>query len=182
VPDPSISDEEAIDLIRSPPGTEIKKKDDKNVAPSKNKSSKDSGWKEGKHGSADTLTFDGNDHDEIIDDYVASSKFGSNSGNSKDIFTRCLNITLETQGSTYKPVILNANALVALKRSEVFVCRPSSKNKRATFYRNMLPDIAIAISQPCHRFFHLEDFEFAYLSTKSCPYSKLKSVGEYGSL
>ncbi len=182
VPDPSISDEEAIDLIRSPPGTEIKKKDDKNVAPSKNKSSKDSGWKEGKHGSADTLTFDGNDHDEIIDDYVASSKFGSNSGNSKDLFTKCLNITLETQGSTYKPVILNANALVALKRSEVFVCRPSSKNKRATFYRNMLPDIAIAISQPCHRFFHLEDFEFAYLSTKSCPYSKLKSVGEYGSL
>ena len=45
--------------------------------------------------------------------------------------------------------------------------------------RNMLPDIPIAISQPCHRFFHLEDFEFAYLSTKRCPYSRLKNVGEY---
>lgn len=48
--------------------------------------------------------------------------------------------------------------------------------------RNMLPEIPIAISQPCHRFFHQEDFEFAYLSDQKCPYSRLKSVGEYGSL
>lgn len=46
----------------------------------------------------------------------------------------------------------------------------------------MLADIPIAISQPCHRFFHLEDFEFAYLSEKRCPYSRLKNVGEYGSI
>jgi hypothetical protein len=46
----------------------------------------------------------------------------------------------------------------------------------------MLPEITIAISQPCHRFFHLEDFEFAYLSSKFCPYSRLKNVGEYGYL
>jgi intraflagellar transport protein 122 len=69
-----------------------------------------------------------------------------------------------------------------MRRSEVFVCRPSSKDKRATFYRNMLPDISIAISQPCHRFFHLEEFESAYLGTKSCPYSRFKNVGEYSSL
>lgn len=46
----------------------------------------------------------------------------------------------------------------------------------------MLPEIPIAISQPCHRFFHLEDFELSYLSEKKCPYSRLKSVGEYGSI
>lgn len=50
------------------------------------------------------------------------------------------------------------------------------------FVRNMLPELPVAISQPCHRFFHLEDFEFAYLSNKKCPYSRLKNVGEYGSL
>lgn len=77
---------------------------------------------------------------------------------------------------------VDANTLLAMKRSDVFVCKPSSPNKRATFYKNMLPDIPIAISQACHRFFHLEDFEFAYLSEKKCPYSRLKNVGEYGSL
>jgi hypothetical protein len=46
----------------------------------------------------------------------------------------------------------------------------------------MLPEITIAISQPCHRFFHLEDFEFSYLSEGNCPYSRLKNIGEYGSL
>ena len=45
-----------------------------------------------------------------------------------------------------------------------------------------MPEIAVAVSQPCNRFFHLEDFEFAYLSSKSCPYSRVKNVGEYGSL
>lgn len=50
------------------------------------------------------------------------------------------------------------------------------------FLRNMLPELPIAISQPCNRFFHLEDFEFAYLSSKNCPYSRVKNVGEYGSV
>jgi len=99
-----------------------------------------------------------------------------------DLFTRCLNLTLERQKSSYTPVKVDANTLLAMRRSEVYVCRPSSKSKRATFYKNMLPEIPIAISQPCHRFFHLEDFEFSYLSEQRCPYSRLKSVGEYGSL
>ena len=110
------------------------------------------------------------------------------------------------QKGTYTPVKVDANTLLSINRLEVFVCRPSSKSKRATFYRylllsmllltvlviikysttyisrNMLPDIPVAISQPCHRFFHQEDFEFAYLSNKKCPYSRLRSVGEYGSL
>jgi hypothetical protein len=102
-------------------------------------------------------------------------------------------------------VKVDADTLLSIPRAEVFVCRPSGKalGKRATFYRsvdqyrrdllsltvvvlcsgrNMLPDIPVAISQPCHRFFHQEDFEFAYLSNKRCPYSRLKNVGEYGSL
>ena len=103
--------------------------------------------------------------------------------------------------------MLDANALSSLKRTEIFVCKPPKKDMRATFYRyayciyvhvchirlvvmyffffpyrNMLPDIAIAVSQPSRRFFHLEDFEFAYLSNGSCPYSRVKDVGEYGSL
>ena len=59
---------------------------------------------------------------------------------------------------------------------------PSSPLTIVPFLRNMLPELPIAISQPCNRFFHLEDFEFAYLSSKNCPYSRVKNVGEYGSV
>ena len=162
VPDPSITDEEAIDMIRQSP-------------PEKGSSGKGSSWNESKMGDADAMTFDG-PSGFVDDDYTGPG--------SEDLFTKHLNATLEQQSdaSSYIHVTLPAHALLSIKRSEVFVCRPSSKDMRATFYRNMLPDISIAISQPCHRFYHLEDFEFAYLSQKCCPYSRTKNVGEYGSL
>ncbi len=162
VPNPNISDEEAIDLIRQSPN-----------GSGGSRNSSDS-WNESKTGNADTMTFDG---PSFVDDDI-------NAPGGVDLFTRHLNAALESQGNatSYIPVTVDANGLMSIKRSEVFVCRPSTSGKRATFYKNMLPDISIAISQPCHRFFHLEDFEFEYLSEKRCPYSRLKNVGEYGSL
>ena len=164
-PDPSISDDDAIELIRQQPGA---------GGATKSRGKSGSGWKEGKMDDADVMTLDD-------DDYLDKAAMGPG-GMEKDSFTRALNLTLETQGAAYRPIALGANALANLKRSEVFVCRSTTKGQRATFYRNMLPDIAVAVSQPCNRFFHLEDFEFAYLSNKGCPYSRLKNVGEYGSL
>jgi hypothetical protein len=46
----------------------------------------------------------------------------------------------------------------------------------------MLPDIRIAISHPCNKFFHLEDLELEWLTNKKCPYSRIKNIGDYGSL
>eukprot|EP01035_Chromulina_nebulosa_P019342 gene19342-25207_t len=158
VPEPKISDEETIELIRQQ---------------SNELSKRFNNWKESKDGDADVIRFDGND------DYDYDR---NNSNDGTELFTKCLNKTIAQQKSSYLPVTVDANTLLSMKRSEVFVCRPSSQDKRATFYKNMLPEIPIAISQPCHRFFHLEDFEFAYLSNKGCPYSRLKNVGEYGSL
>ncbi len=47
----------------------------------------------------------------------------------------------------YLAVTVGADALLAMKRTEIFVCRPSSKNKRATFYRyvNMYMHVYIYI-------------------------------------
>jgi intraflagellar transport protein 122 len=171
VPDQRISDEDAIDMIRLSPGDKRRS----------------GGWKEGKEGDADTMTLDADDDADGGGGgrgrYAGGGfeGFGKDHGDG-DMFTKCVNSTLEKQKNAYIPTTVDAETLSSMNRSEVYVCRPSSKNKRATFYRNMLPEISIAISQPCHRFFHLEDFEFAYLSNKNCPYSRLKSVGEYGSL
>jgi len=173
VPEPSISDEEAIELIRT------------NPASGRNRpvgSPDKSGWNEGKMGDADMMQFGSLDSTE---DMMGSSTELRGGIPSEELFPMCLNRTLETQmnAMSYVPVTVDtATLLHGMKRSEVFVCRPSSQNKRATFYKNMLPEIEIAISQSCHRFFHLEDFEFAYLSNKACPFSRLKDVGEYGSL
>lgn len=187
VPDPSISDEEAIDMIRQPSAAaggsfySSSSKGSSNDEFKADEKGRGDGWKESKNSGADLLVMDdAQEVDDAAEDAV-NEALGINSGE-HDIFTRCLNLTLERQKGSYTPVKVDANTLNAMKRSEVFVCRPSSKTKRATFYRNMLPDIPIAISQPCHRFFHLEDFEFAYLSEQKCPYSRLKNVGEYGSL
>lgn len=49
-------------------------------------------------------------------------------------------------------------------------------------FRNMLPDIAIAVSASCGKFFHLEDFEFSYLSNASCPYSRVQNLVDYGNI
>ena len=180
VPEPSITDEEAIKLIRRP-AIRVKLGSGMNGGKTGGRGGDVTSrgqWNESKHGGADTLHLDEDYHDRD-----GASKSGDNEGDGDgDSFHRYLNIALNTQNNSYVAVTVDRSTLLAMNRTEVFVCRPSSKNKRATFYRNMLPDIAVAISQPCHRFFHLEDFEFSYLSTRSCPYSRFKNVGEYGSL
>ncbi|CAN0021538.1 unnamed protein product [Hapterophycus canaliculatus] len=45
----------------------------------------------------------------------------------------------------------------------------------------MMPDIPLALSRPCGRFFHEEDFEFAFLKENRCPFSRVRDVGDYGS-
>ena len=63
---------------------------------------------------------------------------------------------------SYIPVTVDTVTLLqGMKRSEVFVCRPSSPDKRATFYRSVLPiilvkeyliiDDASLITETCYR-------------------------------
>ena len=139
VPDPSISDEEAIDMIRQPPhagpgpapGTyNSRSADNKKNQNRPGKEAKGGGWKESKTGNAEVLTFggssgsrsgakdeDGNEDEEINEDAVHEA-LGVNA-NESDLFTRCLNLTLERQKSNYTPVKVDANTLFAMKRSEV---------------------------------------------------------------
>lgn len=85
----------------------------------------------------------------------------------------------------------------------------NSTSRRSRFFRNMLyPDIPLALSQAAQRFFSEEHFEMAYLQaaaaapssasqrgrremweqgktealTATCPFSRVRDVGEYGPL
>lgn len=158
MPESAIGDDEAIDLIRQSSSSTSGK-------------SQDSSSGIGRYDASES------------GEYKIEGKFGSLISG-EDSFNECINKTLEMQQDTraYMPVSVDISALLSINRSEVFICKPSTEGKRATFYRNMLPDIAIAISRPCHRFFHLDEFEFAILSNGGkCIYSQA-AVSEYGSL
>lgn len=81
----------------------------------------------------------------------------------------------------YMVVVASAKCLRALKREDVFRVPPGTRSPRARLYKNMMPDIPLALSQPCGRFFHEEDFEFSYLRESRCPFSRVTDVGDYGS-
>ena len=50
------------------------------------------------------------------------------------------------------------------------------------FYKSAIPDVHMALSQPCNRFFHEDDFEYAVLKEGKCPYSRAKEVGDFGTV
>jgi len=158
-PNPDISDEEALEIIRT---------HDKDAGKKKGKD-----WEESKRGEADVMTFGDEDDD---------NDWGGGGG--ADKFEMAINKTLETQDGSgaYKPVLVSAKVLASLKRDTVYVCKPVIDGMRYRFYKNMIPDISVALSQPCHRFFNEEDFEFVYLRDGCCPYSRSKDVGDYGPL
>ena len=53
---------------------------------------------------------------------------------------------------------------------------------RATYYKSAIPDVHMALSQQCNRFFHEDDFEYAVLKEGRCPYSRAKEVGDFGTV
>ncbi|KAJ1445177.1 hypothetical protein M885DRAFT_550763 [Pelagophyceae sp. CCMP2097] len=101
-----------------------------------------------------------------------------------DLFGKCINRTLSMQegANAYMSVTADARTLRSLRREDVYVCSPKFPGMRATFYKAAIADVHMAISQPCHRFFHEEDFEFQLLRDGKCPYSRFKQadIGDFG--
>jgi intraflagellar transport protein 122 len=107
VPDPSISDEEAIELIRQPPPAHSSKQGAFGAGASKGGKAggkgAGGGWKESRaEGGADLLSFEGaggrGEGKELDEVDAMHEALGVNAGES-DLFTRCLNLTLEKQVS-----------------------------------------------------------------------------------
>lgn len=95
VPEPTISDDEAIELIRQPPA--VRSAFGANKTGGRRSAS---GWKEtknsGKSGGADMMVLDNGSKYSRDDDDALHEAMGINA-DEYDLFTRCLNITLEKQ-------------------------------------------------------------------------------------
>lgn len=164
-PAEGIDDEKALDLIRMPPPSRGSKRGNRGG----------STWREQKEeGGADVMALGSEGSGDEDDGGVTDDS---------DPFNTAINTALELQEGTSKfvHVICDAKALSKMQRSDVYYVPPAVPGARGLWYRNMMPDIPVALSKECGRFFNEEDFEFAYLHEKMCPYSRVPDVGDYGS-
>ncbi|KAL7471056.1 hypothetical protein ACHAXS_011334 [Conticribra weissflogii] len=117
-------------------------------------------------------------------------------GLSNELFDSCVlrslnDKSLLDEDTSHKPVEVDYDSLISLPRQEIFVIQESkrqiSKNaedslsgdsakesgeERCRFFKNVLPEIGIALCPNCHNFFHESDFEFEVLRTGGCPFCK----------
>jgi len=100
-----------------------------------------------------------------------------------DTFDAAVTEALDNQidAESYSPVTLGTGALRSLRRDEVYYCPGLVSGMKAQFYKNMIPEIAVALSPLCHLFYHEEEFEFAHLNEGGCPFAR-SVVKEHGHL
>lgn len=106
-------------------------------------------------------------HEEAL---AAICKHPTNETTGNDLFNEAISKTLTVyQGSIYKPVEVNIQTLEALQREDIYVLKRSSR-----YFRNMIPEIGLAVCQNCHSFFHEEDYEYAFTKEGFCPVCESK--------
>ena len=107
----------------------------------------------------------------------------------EDPFTTRL-FSFQQEGGTFSPVIATRSVLSGLGPGEVIVCRwpPPLRN---TYYRNLMPDMAITKCQTCNKVsthnpggyyntssqttlkvFHSDDYELQLLQKGHCPFCR----------
>lgn len=97
------------------------------------------------------------------------------------MFSQKINEASELAGAeNYRPVELDEKVLQSIKLEEVFVedltkyCRKFPRR----YYKNMVPDIPLIQCESCSKIFLLDEYEFAFLEKKCCPFCRTKTGDE----
>lgn len=130
-------------------------------------------WSEKAEGDANVMTF----NDELVD--AALNGGNATSGGGDPFARQLMQIELNAQDKSYRPIVCSADHLKAFKRDEIFVVKHSSIGLpiRHQFYRNMVLAIHITQCNGCHSFFLEEELEFALLKGNGCPLCRHRPVG-----
>ena len=94
------------------------------------------------------------------------------------MFSQKINETPELVGpENYKAVDVNDKILQSMKLEEVFVedLTEYSKKFPRKYYKNMVPDIPLIECEKCSKIFLLDEYEFAFLEKKCCPFCRATS-------
>ena len=78
----------------------------------------------------------------------------------------------DTEASGYVCVKVDEATLKSLNREDIYVIRDKNCSR---FYRNIIPEIGLAVCQNCSKFFHEEDYEYEFLKQNACPFCRTMS-------
>jgi len=117
------------------------------------------------------------------DEYGDGGGYGGQDGrddSSGDLFSRQL-MTGEVLEKGI-PVKIDRRVLASLEPREVFTLHwnKGKMGMRPRRFKSVVPEIPIVLCTNCNHFFHEEDFEFASLQKKECPFCKLEINEDFG--
>jgi uncharacterized paraquat-inducible protein A len=102
-------------------------------------------------------------------------KYSPQNSLANEFFNESINLVLsDTEVSGYAPVKVDRRTLESFNREEVYATKTPFSDK-VRFYKNMIPEIGIAICHECRQFFHEEDYEYEFLKQGGCPFCKTKT-------
>lgn len=161
VPDPRIPPRKVLDLLKEEPDDTVSETSTR-PTPSKKQRNEADGWREDIYGEEQTLTF----HQNAGDD-------GEN-----DLFTQRMLEWLETQvtADSYRPIEVGEDILKSLRFSEVFIVDLSHvcPSYPRRYFRNVIPDVSIGVSEHSGKFYLQDEFEFANLEGTEWPFGKVE--------
>jgi hypothetical protein len=127
-PEPGISDAEACKLIMQAP---------KDGGGGGGGGDGDDGWDERSTGAGEARSFGGRGG-------------GGGGGGGPDSFTaQLMNFEGGADAHARSPIRADAKTLLSLKRDEVFAVRHPAPGRRATFFRNMTPEMPLLLCSCC---------------------------------
>lgn len=85
-------------------------------------------------------------------------------------FDRALDMALTESITSYVPIEVDEVALRSLNREEVFLIASTTQPATVRLFKNMTPEIGLAVCSGCQQFFYEEDFEYEYLKNEGCPF------------
>lgn len=98
-----------------------------------------------------------------------------------DLFLQKINDTPELSGpENYKPVEVDSRLLESMKFEEVFVedLTAYCPTYQRQYYKNMVPEIPLTKCEKCSKIFLLDEYEFAFLEKKCCPFCRFKDTAD----
>eukprot|EP00696_Hemimastix_kukwesjijk_P002765 gnl/Hemi2/1338_TR471_c1_g1_i1.p1 gnl/Hemi2/1338_TR471_c1_g1~~gnl/Hemi2/1338_TR471_c1_g1_i1.p1 ORF type:complete len:447 (-),score=124.51 gnl/Hemi2/1338_TR471_c1_g1_i1:224-1396(-) len=126
-------------------------------------------WTETRTDSGQTLRLDG---DEVDEEFASVGGGGGTAGGNSDPFARHLLTSNYSSGQpgVYRPLVVDSTVLRALNKNDVFVRKwPAG---RWQFYRSMVSEVVVVQCASCNHFFNEEDYEYAALQAKTCPFCR----------